>query len=110
MLFVTYGCHPDDTEADPVLSHEHNEIALIPVAEVGGVRMAEGYQLSISTRAARLHTPTRWPRLGGRNRGSEPATARSPESRWARSCAARRSAIGLAGTAPTHPAVLRGEG
>ncbi|APU16427.1 NUDIX hydrolase [Actinoalloteichus fjordicus] len=57
VLIVTYGCYPD-TDAAPVLSHEHKEIALIPVAGVADLRMPEGYKRSIATWSARLHTPT----------------------------------------------------
>ncbi|ASO22140.1 8-oxo-dGTP pyrophosphatase MutT (NUDIX family) [Actinoalloteichus hoggarensis] len=56
VLIVTYGCYPD-TEAEPVLSHEHAEIALVPVDAVEALRMPEGYKRSIATWSARRHTP-----------------------------------------------------
>ncbi|WP_433273990.1 NUDIX hydrolase [Pseudonocardia xinjiangensis] len=48
VFIVTYGCEPD-TEAQPVLSHEHKEIGLFSPAEVTQLNMPDGYRRSIAT-------------------------------------------------------------
>ena len=53
VLVVTYGCS-ESSRADAVLSHEHKELRWLPLAEVDGLRMPDGYKKSIrswSTRA-----------------------------------------------------------
>lgn len=53
VLIVTYGCHVD-TDAAPVVSHEHKEARLFTLAEVADLRMPKGYKDSINTWFARL--------------------------------------------------------
>jgi 8-oxo-dGTP pyrophosphatase MutT (NUDIX family) len=48
VFIVTYGCHPE-SDAAPVLSHEHEEIGLFTRAEIVGLRMPDGYRRSIAT-------------------------------------------------------------
>jgi 8-oxo-dGTP pyrophosphatase MutT (NUDIX family) len=50
---VTYGCYPE-TDAEPVLSHEHEEAGLFGEQEIGGLTMPDGYKRSITTWFARL--------------------------------------------------------
>ena len=47
VFIVTYGCHPQ-SEAPPVLSHEHREVGLCSAAEVTRLRMPDGYRRSIA--------------------------------------------------------------
>ncbi|SNY88676.1 ADP-ribose pyrophosphatase YjhB, NUDIX family [Nocardia amikacinitolerans] len=53
VFIVTYGCYPD-TDAEPVLSHEHKEIGMFGESEIAGLNMPEGYKRSITTWFARL--------------------------------------------------------
>jgi len=53
VFIVTYGCHPD-TDAAPVLSHEHKQVGLFTEDEVDGLTMPEGYRRSITTWFTRL--------------------------------------------------------
>jgi 8-oxo-dGTP pyrophosphatase MutT (NUDIX family) len=53
VFIVTYGCYPD-TDAEPVLSHEHTEVALFGEAEIAGLTMPDGYKRSIITWFAQL--------------------------------------------------------
>jgi 8-oxo-dGTP pyrophosphatase MutT (NUDIX family) len=46
VLIITYGCHVS-TDTAPVVSHEHKEAGLFAVADVGGLRMPDGYKRSI---------------------------------------------------------------
>jgi 8-oxo-dGTP pyrophosphatase MutT (NUDIX family) len=58
VLIVTYGCHTT-TSARPAVSYEHKQVGLFTQAEIGGLRMPDGYKESIaawySTLAAALH-------------------------------------------------------
>ncbi|WP_280426417.1 NUDIX hydrolase [Nocardia carnea] len=54
VFIVTYGCHTDGSEAEPVLSHEHTQAGLFTESEIAGLRMPEGYPRSITTWFARL--------------------------------------------------------
>ncbi|MEV6494877.1 NUDIX domain-containing protein [Actinoplanes sp. NPDC051633] len=47
VLIVTYGCHNSSSSA-PVLSHEHKDVGLFSEADVGALRMPDGYKASIS--------------------------------------------------------------
>ncbi|MFI5778623.1 NUDIX domain-containing protein [Nocardia sp. NPDC051570] len=53
VFIVTYGCYPD-TEADPVLSHEHKEVGLFSEDQIAGLKMPDGYKRSIMTWFAQL--------------------------------------------------------
>jgi 8-oxo-dGTP pyrophosphatase MutT (NUDIX family) len=53
VFVVTYGCHPE-TDADPVLSAEHEEVGLFDRREVARLNIPEGYRRSITTWFARL--------------------------------------------------------
>jgi 8-oxo-dGTP pyrophosphatase MutT (NUDIX family) len=53
VLIVTYGCTTTATDA-PTRSSEHHEIGLFGLAELGGLRLPDGYRRSITTWAARL--------------------------------------------------------
>ena len=55
VFIVTYGCYPQ-SEAPPVLSHEHREVGLFSAVEVTRLRMPDGYRRSI---AAWLAHPAR---------------------------------------------------
>lgn len=46
VFIVTYGCYPQDSR-DPVLSHEHKEVALLEEHEVSDLNMPDGYKRSI---------------------------------------------------------------
>ena len=48
VFIVSYGCHPQ-SDADLVLSTEHQDIGLFSAAEVAQLRMPGGYRRSIST-------------------------------------------------------------
>ena len=48
VFIVTYGCYPE-TDAEPVLSHEHKEIGLFTEPEVASLTMPDGYRRSITT-------------------------------------------------------------
>jgi ADP-ribose pyrophosphatase YjhB (NUDIX family) len=47
VFVVTYGCYPD-TDAEPVMSHEHKEIGLFPESVIAELNMPEGYKRSIA--------------------------------------------------------------
>lgn len=49
VLILTYGVHPLDSAAAPVLSHEHQDIGLFTRAEVATLFMPDGYKRSIDT-------------------------------------------------------------
>jgi 8-oxo-dGTP pyrophosphatase MutT (NUDIX family) len=54
VLVLTYGC-VESFQAEAVLSDEHMELRWVPLAEVDGLRMPDGYKKSIrswSTRGA----------------------------------------------------------
>lgn len=53
VFIVTYGCYPD-TDAEPVLSHEHKEVGLFAENEIAGLNMPDGYKRSIMTWFAQL--------------------------------------------------------
>ncbi|MEN3359140.1 MAG: hypothetical protein V7637_3122 [Mycobacteriales bacterium] len=53
VLIVTYGCHPG-SDADPVLSDEHDRVGLFTPAEVAALPMPTGYRGSIAAWLARL--------------------------------------------------------
>ncbi|MFE3191594.1 NUDIX domain-containing protein [Nocardia sp. NPDC059240] len=53
VFIVTYGCYPD-TDAEPVLSHEHKEVGLFAEDEIAGLNMPDGYKRSIMTWFAQL--------------------------------------------------------
>jgi hypothetical protein len=55
VLVVTYGCYPE-TDTEPVLSHEHEEIGMFTEDEVDGLTTPAGYRRSITTWFARLRT------------------------------------------------------
>lgn len=46
VFIVTYGCFPE-SDAEPVLSHEHKEVGLFTEAEVAELNMPGGYRRSI---------------------------------------------------------------
>jgi 8-oxo-dGTP pyrophosphatase MutT (NUDIX family) len=72
VFIVTYGCFPE-TGAEPVLSHEHEEVGLFGVGEIGGLPMPDGYRRSI----------TAWLSAGRGGSGgpAAPAPARSASRR-----------------------------
>lgn len=53
VLVVTYGCHAR-TDADPVLSDEHNRIGLFAESEIRDLPMPDGYRKSIMDWYARV--------------------------------------------------------
>ena len=53
VFIVTYGCYPDG-DSEPVLSHEHKDVALFDEREVAALTMPEGYKRSIATWYAQL--------------------------------------------------------
>ncbi|MEU8895015.1 NUDIX hydrolase [Nocardia sp. NPDC048505] len=53
VFIVTYGCYPD-TDADPILSHEHKEVGLFSEDQIAGLKMPDGYKQSIMTWFAQL--------------------------------------------------------
>jgi ADP-ribose pyrophosphatase YjhB (NUDIX family) len=55
VLIVTYGCHPG-TDAEPVVSREHQQAGLFTQAEAAALRMPDGYKASISTWYTMLDT------------------------------------------------------
>lgn len=55
VFIVTYGC-ASDSDAAPVLSHEHNRIGEFTEHGVPDLPMPEGYKRSIATWFDRLHT------------------------------------------------------
>ena len=56
VFIVTYGCHlaAGQDHVDPVLSHEHKQVALFTEAEVADLVMPAGYKTSIATWFERL--------------------------------------------------------
>jgi 8-oxo-dGTP pyrophosphatase MutT (NUDIX family) len=56
VLVLTYGC-TEHVERRAVVSHEHTRLEWIPLADVAGLRMPDGYKTSIAlwtqSRAAR---------------------------------------------------------
>lgn len=59
VVVLTFGCS-ETSACDAVLSDEHKELRWVPVAELEGLNMPEGYKTSIRSWAARL--------AGGRRR------------------------------------------
>lgn len=55
VFIVTYGCYPD-TDADPVLSHEHKEVGLFGEDQIASLKMPEGYKRSVMTWFAQLRS------------------------------------------------------
>jgi 8-oxo-dGTP pyrophosphatase MutT (NUDIX family) len=53
VFIATYGCHPVGNTV-PVLSHEHEEIALFDESETAALPMPAGYRRSIAAWFARL--------------------------------------------------------
>ncbi|WP_405162621.1 NUDIX hydrolase [Nocardia sp. NBC_01499] len=53
VFIVTYGCYPD-TDAEPVLSHEHKAVGLFREDEIADLNMPDGYKRSIFTWFAQL--------------------------------------------------------
>lgn len=53
VLVLTYGC-TERVEREAVVSHEHTRLEWIPLADVAGLRMPDGYKTSIAlwTRAS----------------------------------------------------------
>jgi ADP-ribose pyrophosphatase YjhB (NUDIX family) len=47
VLIVTYSCRAD-TDAEPVVSHEHKQAAMFTEAEITDLRMPDGYKTSIA--------------------------------------------------------------
>lgn len=47
VFVVTYGCYPE-SDVEPVLSHEHEEIGLFTESEVALLNMPGGYRRSIA--------------------------------------------------------------
>jgi 8-oxo-dGTP pyrophosphatase MutT (NUDIX family) len=64
VFIVTYGCFPE-TDVEPVLSHEHEEIGLFTASEVDGLTIPDGYRRSIAT----------WLSAGRGGSGGPPAPA-----------------------------------
>ena len=56
VLIVTYGC-VELVRRSSVISDEHTQLAWTPMAEVGGLRMPDGYKRSIARWAAHRITP-----------------------------------------------------
>lgn len=55
VFIVTYGCYPShNADGEPLLSHEHKEIALFDEHQVPALTMPAGYKRSIATWYARL--------------------------------------------------------
>jgi ADP-ribose pyrophosphatase YjhB (NUDIX family) len=48
VFVVTYGCFPE-TDLEPVLSDEHEQIGLFRANELDGLTMPDGYRRSIAT-------------------------------------------------------------
>ncbi|MCE9592039.1 MAG: NUDIX domain-containing protein [Planctomycetes bacterium] len=55
VLIITYGC-AEARETEAVLSHEHKQLRWFPLAEVGALRMPEGYKASIAAWAQALQS------------------------------------------------------
>jgi ADP-ribose pyrophosphatase YjhB (NUDIX family) len=53
VVIVTYGCTTTAT-TQPVVSHEHSEIALVPLNDLDGLRLPDGYRQSIASWAKQL--------------------------------------------------------
>ena len=64
VFVVTYGCFPE-TDLEPVLSHEHEEIGLFGESEVDGLTIPDGYRRSIAA----------WLNAGRGGSGGPPAPA-----------------------------------
>ena len=52
-MIVTYGCTTAAT-TPPVVSHEHIEISLVPLEDLDGLRLPDGYRQSIAAWAKHL--------------------------------------------------------
>jgi 8-oxo-dGTP pyrophosphatase MutT (NUDIX family) len=57
VLIVTYGC-VEVTLRDAALSHEHKQLAWVPLAGLATLRMPEGYKRSVHCWAHRLQSPS----------------------------------------------------
>ena len=55
VLVISYGC-TEDSNSDAVLSDEHTALQWIPLGDVGGLRMPEGYKSSIRRWAAMVES------------------------------------------------------
>ncbi len=64
VFVVTYGCFAE-TDLEPVLSHEHEEIGLFRASEVDGLTIPDGYRRSIAA----------WVSAGRGGSGGPPAPA-----------------------------------
>ena len=47
VFIVTYGCHPE-SDIEPVVSHEHEEIGLFAAFEIDRLDIPDGYRRSIA--------------------------------------------------------------
>ncbi|MFG3282038.1 NUDIX domain-containing protein [Streptomyces sp. NPDC048111] len=56
VLIVTYGCRNLTPGMEPVISHEHKELALFTAAQVPALNMPDGYKRSIAA-WLQLHAP-----------------------------------------------------
>jgi 8-oxo-dGTP pyrophosphatase MutT (NUDIX family) len=56
VLIVTYGCYTS-SDTDPVVSHEHKQVALFTAAEAAALRMPDGYKASIAAWYAHTAAP-----------------------------------------------------
>jgi 8-oxo-dGTP pyrophosphatase MutT (NUDIX family) len=52
VLILTYGC-TERSQNEAILSDEHKELQWVPLAEIDGLRMPDGYRTSIKAWAAR---------------------------------------------------------
>ena len=57
VLILTYGCVESSAD-EAILSEEHNELRWVSLAEVDGLRMPEGYKVSIRAWSERMRAPT----------------------------------------------------
>jgi 8-oxo-dGTP pyrophosphatase MutT (NUDIX family) len=53
VLILTYGC-VERSQDEAILSDEHKELQWVPLAEIDGLRMPDGYRTSIKAWAARV--------------------------------------------------------
>ncbi|MFI6520310.1 NUDIX domain-containing protein [Spirillospora sp. NPDC050679] len=66
IVIVTYGCTVLTPDRVPVVSHEHDQLALVPVEQVPGLHMPEGYKRSIAAWLRRTPEPGQDPDASGR--------------------------------------------
>ncbi len=55
VFIVTYGCYLDSA-AEPVVSHEHQEVGLFGAHEIAGLNMPDGFKRSIMAWFAQQRT------------------------------------------------------